>query len=222
MFTNTKLVNGLVRKISEVEKRTLDAWREGRIEQEPAITDRLLGVMEEVLNKKRFAGVQWEVKTLTDRGKGSQEAEFGADFMAVFKLSLDGYEVNKGFLAQAKLVEPSQSFNINEFDRLKKQCEKMLNLSPASFVFVYSQQSGIVVVPAIEVLAAQRPCNPHELINKKMRQFYQEHFECFIGDRNIHKANSQGLEELCQIHEARKLVFLSGTQGDLDLRDRVE
>jgi hypothetical protein len=98
----------------------------------------------------------------------------------------------------------------------------MLSFSPASFVFLYSQQSGIVVVPAAEVLAS-RNCNPHELTSKKMASFYREHFECFIGDREISKTTPQGLNELRQRqelnelrqrYEAKRLVLLSGSEGD--------
>jgi len=213
VFSNQRLVNSLVKKISQVERETLDALRDGRVEQEPALTDRLLGSMEHVLNGKRVAGVRWTVKTLTDRGRGSQESVFGADFMAALELSLDGYQVAKGFLAQSKLIEPSQAFSKQEVTRLKDQCKQMLSFSPASFVFLYSQQSGIVVVPATEVLAS-RDCNPHELTSKKMASFYREHFECFIGDRGIRKTTPQGLKELRQRYEAKRLVLLSGSEGD--------
>jgi hypothetical protein len=213
VFSNQRLVNSLVKKISQVERETLDALRDGRVEQEPALTDRLLGSMEHVLNRKPVAGVRWTVKTLTDRGRGSQESVFGADFMAALELSLDGYQVAKGFLAQSKLIEPSQAFSKQEVTRLKDQYKQMLSFSPASFVFLYSQQSGIVVVPATEVLAS-RNCNPHELTSKKMASFYREHFECFIGDREIRKTTPQGLKELRQRYEAKRLVLLSGSEGD--------
>ena len=112
---------------------------------------------------------------MTDRGRGSQESVFGADFMAALELSLDGYQVAKGFLAQSKFVEPSQTFSKREVTRLKDQCKQMLSFSPASFVFLYSQQSGIVVVPATEILAS-RDCNPHELTSKKNGKFLSRAF----------------------------------------------
>jgi hypothetical protein len=213
VFSNQRLIKNLVKKISQVERETLDALRDGRVEQEAALTDRLLGSMEHVLNRKQIAGVRWTVKTLTDRGRGSQESVFGADFMAALELSLDGYQVAKGFLAQSKLIEPSQTFSQQEVTRLRDQCKQMLSFSPASFVFLYSQHSGIVVVPAAEVLAS-RDCNPHELTSKNMASFYREHFECFIGDHQIRKATPQGLDELRQRYEARRLVLLSGSEED--------
>jgi hypothetical protein len=210
MFTNKKLINSLVTEIRKIENSTLKALLDGRIEQETAVTDRLLGAMEHNLNNKNIAGVRWTVKTLTDKGSGAQEKEFGADFLAAFEFSLDGYKVAKGFLAQSKLIEPSQTLNTKEFNRLKEQCEKMLSHSSASFVFLYSQQSGIVVIPAIEVIAA-RACNPHELISKKMTAFYREHFECFLGDKEIHSANPQSLEALRDRYRVRTLTVLTGS-----------
>lgn len=68
MFANKKLISNLVSKIGKIEKETLTALRDGRVEQEQAITDRLLGVMEHVLKGETTAGVRWTVKTLTDRG----------------------------------------------------------------------------------------------------------------------------------------------------------
>lgn len=210
MFLNKKLVRGLVTKIRKAERQTLDALRDGRVQQEPAVTDRLLGVMEHVLNGQSIGGVVWTAKTLTDRGKGSQESKFGADFLAVFRVSLPDFNVTKGFLGQAKLVEPGQSFSAAEADVLKSQCKKMLDHSPASFVFVYSQQSGIMVVPAGELVAA-RNCNPLELTALPLGKFYEQHFECFIGDHSIRSADPSGLESLRDRMMARKLFLLSGT-----------
>ncbi|MBD2131115.1 hypothetical protein H6F47_01210 [Sphaerospermopsis sp. FACHB-1094] len=130
MFNNKKLVKSLVKKIAQVERETLEAFRDGRVEQEPALTDRLLGKMESVLNNKRIAGIKWTVKTLTDRGGRSQESIFGADFMAALELSMDGFHIRKGFLVQSKLVEPSHTFTKREFAILKDQCKKMLDFSP--------------------------------------------------------------------------------------------
>ena len=218
MFSNKKLVRGLVAAIRKVEDTTLDLLRIGQIEQEPAVTDRLLAVMEHVINGKMIGGVKWTAKTLTDRGKGSQESTYGADFMAVFRASLPDFNVTKGFLAQSKLVEPGDSFTSAESKSLKAQCEKMLKYSPASFVFVYSQQSGIMVVPAGEVLAA-RDCNPHELTAVSMGKFYELHFECFIGDHSIKSATPSGLADLGPAATARRLFLLSGGHWPAEGRD---
>jgi hypothetical protein len=210
MFENQRLVKGLLTRIRRAERETLEALRVGRVEHEPALTDRLFGAMEHVLNRQNIGGINWYVKTLTDRGRGSQEKEFGADFLAAFRVSLQDFTVAKGFLGQSKLIEPSQAFPANEATRLKDQCVRMLSYSSAAYVFLYSQQSGIKVVPATEIVAA-RDCNPHELTARSMAKFYEEHFECFIGDHDIRTADPQALEELRERYRTRRLLFLAGT-----------
>lgn len=210
MFNNQQLVNSLLKKIKAAEKATLEALHNGRIEQEPAVTDRLLANMETYLNNKTVAGVEWRAKTLTDRGSGSQENDYGADFLAALEINLQGYQVKKGFLAQAKLIEPSEKLSSANFQKMQEQCEKMLKYSSASYIFLYSQQSGIVVIPAIEIIGS-RHCNPHELTSRVIRQFYKEHFECFIGDRDIQSATPQALRDLKDQFNARSVIHISGT-----------
>jgi hypothetical protein len=168
--------------------------------------------MQYLLNHQTIAGVRRRAKTLTDRGRRSQENDYGADFLAALKIDLQGYQVKKGFLAQSKLVEPSENFSNANFEKMLKQCEKMLKHSSASYVFLYPQHSGISVIPAIEVVGV-RSCNPHELTNRTMRQFYKEHFECFIGDRAIQSANPQALRELSERFDARNAILISGVDS---------
>lgn len=212
MFKNRKLIRGLVAKVTKAEGYVLDAFEQGRVEQEPALTDRLLASLEHQLDGSHIGGVTWTAKTLKDRGAGSQESEFGADFMAVFHASLPDFEVTKGFLAQSKILEPSQAFPASDAQRLKDQCEKMLDHSPASYVFLYSQQSGVLVVPAVDIVAA-RNSNPHELNAMPMGKFYEKHFECFIGDRAIRAASPTVLNDLRAKFQARKLFLLSGKKS---------
>jgi hypothetical protein len=68
VFANKKLIRGLVTRIRRAERETLESLRFERIEQEPALTDRLLGVMEHVLNGQSIGGITWTAKSLTDRG----------------------------------------------------------------------------------------------------------------------------------------------------------
>jgi hypothetical protein len=180
MFDNKKLVNGLVAKVRRAEKDTLEDYAEGRAEHEPSITDRFIGSLQHGINHATIAGIRWTVtagglrwtaKTLTSSGTaGGQEKEFGADFLAAFAVDVSGFKVAKGFLAQAKRVEPADVFPPAESTRLRRQCELMLNHSSAAYVFLYSKQSGMLVVPAVEVLAA-RDCNPHELTAMPLTKF---------------------------------------------------
>jgi hypothetical protein len=74
--------------------------------------------------------------------------------MGVLDVKVTDLRVKKGFLAQAKRAEPDTSFSRDEWARLQGQCETMLQRSPDSFVFLYSKEKGIRVVPAIEVWPA--------------------------------------------------------------------
>jgi hypothetical protein len=209
MFKNKKLVNGLVAKIGRAERYALQSLRSGRVEHEPALTDRLIASIESTIDGTEIGGVTWTAKTLTSSTAKSQETEFGADFMGVFEAKLPGYDIAKGFLAQSKRVEPGSTFSAAESLRLRDQCKKMLDHSPDSFVFIYSQQAGILVAPASEVLAS-RDCNPHELMTTPMKGFYRRHFECFIGDHTIKTSTPAGLDALRNRHQARTALLLSG------------
>jgi len=209
MFRNIKLTKNVIKKINRAADHTLEALSRGRVQHEPQVTDRLIGAIERELDNTSIGGVIWQAKTLTDRVRNSQESEFGADFMGVLSLTFDDFEVHKGFLSQAKRIEPSQSFLTANSKELKKQCKKMLSFSVASFVFLYSQQSGICVVPAIDILGA-RNCNPHELTSKSIGEFFKDHIECFIGDHTIQSPSPEGLNDLLTKYSARSGIYLRG------------
>ena len=188
--------------IANAIDHSIDALREYRVEHEPAMTDRMLGAIEMSLRDYRVKGIRWSAKTLTDRGRGSQESKYGADFMGVLDIALPGFKVSKGFLAQAKLIRNGSSGNLDE---LKQQCDKMLNLSSDSFVFLYSID-GVRVVPAISVLAAN--FDPLELYSRSAQRFFEEHLQCFIGDRNIRSSTPDTLHNLWQRYDARRAIVI--------------
>jgi hypothetical protein len=207
MFKNKNLVRRAANKIAAAGRMALQDLEHGRALQEPPVTDRLIAYIQYKLNDKSISGVQWHALTLPDRGPNSAESQLGADLLSVVQFDLPDFKVAKGFLAQAKLVEPSSGFTSQDSHKLKDQCEKMLAVSPASFVFLYSLQSGILVVPAIEVLAA-RSCNPHELTSYTLARFFTEHFECFIGDRKFAQASRHQLDVLREEYRARRVLLI--------------
>lgn len=213
MFNNKQLVSQAVNKIALAARHALDDLALGRVQQEPALTDRFVAYVQSELNGRSLAGIQWSAVTLPDRGANSAESQIGADLLSVVQFNLPGFAVTKGFLAQAKLVEPSTTFPGTESQRLRNQCDKMLDVSPASYVFLYSEHSGIRVVPAIE-LTGSRDCNPHELTSRSISQFFTEHFECFIGDRRFREATRKGLDILREEYRARKVLFLKAQPGE--------
>ena len=202
------IIRESARRVAHAADEAVEALRDGRIEQEPAYTDRMLGRIEHAMDEFRVKGVRWTAKTLTDRGPNAQEKEYGADFVGVLDISLRGYAVKKGFLAQAKMFEPERPVNRAEWERMKGQCETMLGLSPDSFLFVYSM-TGTIVVPAASIVSLAERHNPHELYSRKLARFYEDHFECFIGDRRIHAPTIEALEALREEMRARRLLYLA-------------
>ncbi len=168
------------------------------------MTDRMLGAIEHSLAGFETNGIRWTAKTLTDHGRGSQESRYGADFMGVLNIKLPEFEVSKGFLAQAKLV---RNGGIDDLQKLRQQCEGMLALSTDSFVFLYSSD-GVRVVPAVSGVAAKG--NPLELYTRSSQRFFEEHLQCFIGDRAIHSPTPENLEELRREYDARDALLIEG------------
>jgi hypothetical protein len=195
-------VRDVASHIAGAINHSVEALHEGRVEQEPAMTDRMLGAIEQSLANYRARGICWSAKTLTDRGPGSQESKYGADFMGVLNIALPEFTVSKGFLAQAKLIRDDSAGDVRE---LKLQCERMLNLSPDSFVFFY-RKNGVRVIPAISVVGSSM--DPLQLYSRSAQRFFEEHLQCFIGDRNIDAPTPKTLNALRERFDARSAIFL--------------
>lgn len=191
--------------IANAINHSVRALKDGRVEHEPAMTDRMLGAIEESLTNYCVKGICWRAKTLTDRGRGSQESKYGADFMGVLDINLPEFTVSKGFLAQAKLIRNGSAGNLKE---LKRQCEKMLELSCDSFVFLYGP-NGVRVVPALAIVGTT--VEPLQLYNRSAQRFFEEHLQCFIGDRNIKCPTPQTLDALRTRFETRSAILIQAS-----------
>jgi hypothetical protein len=117
MFRNRYILRSVAEMVTSAAKATIQDLRDGWVEQEAPFTDRLVVNLQNELDGKTVKGIRWKAKTLTDRGRQSQESAFGADFLGVLTLDLQGLRVMKGFFAQAKLfltlgVGPRQPVNI--------------------------------------------------------------------------------------------------------------
>ena len=202
MNTHYRCISEAARRIGDAIDRSVEALKRGRIEHEPAMTDRMLGAIEESLALAENHEVKWTAKTLTDRGRGSQESKVGADFMGVLQIKLPDYSVAKGFLAQAKLIRDGKVTGVSE---MRRQCEKMLKHSSESFLFLYGTQ-GVRVVSALAVVSSD--LNPTELYSKTARRFYTDHLECFVGDRSIQAATPEMIKDLRARYNPRALQLI--------------
>ncbi|MDL1948846.1 hypothetical protein FBQ97_03420 [Acidobacteria bacterium ACD] len=212
MLQRLRVVQEVAARIADAAENAVEDYRSGLVEQEPALTDRILGGVSEAMRNYRSRGILWSAKTLTDRGPRSQESLYGADLHVALDVDSPEHRIQKGFLAQAKLVEAGSSFSRTEWKRLSDQCKAMLRLSPDSYVLLYSRQ-GISVVPANAIVGTRTFCNPHELYSRGFATFLEAFLESFVGDNRLGNASAATLEGLLAASEAERLLLLTAFQG---------
>ena len=196
MLKRYPLVRKVAREISAAADGAFEAYTEHRVEEEPQITDRILGAIEGRISGQIFNDVIWRARTLrTGRGIAAEEKRHGADLMGVLDIHLPDYETKKGFLAQAKRAEPNSRFPQREWERLTEQCKNMLARTPASFVLVYSRSCGIRIFPAVSVLGS-RSKDIFDLYHHGVQRFFEDHLQCFIGDSRLNAPNIEVLDAL--------------------------
>ncbi len=210
MLKHLQSVRKIAREIGDAANGAFRAYREDRAAEEPQVTDRILGAIEDRIQTRQFGGVVWNAYTLkTSRGQAAEEKRHGADLMGVLDINLSDYKVVKGFLAQAKKAEPGRSFKQGDWDRLRSQCEKMLERTPDSFVWVYSKSKGIRIFPANSVLGlGLEPRNVFEIYDRSVSTFFENHIECFIGDPRLNSPDIETLDALADF-PAKRVMKLS-------------
>jgi len=207
MIQARSILRDVAQRIAHAAEGAMDDLVRSRVEHEPQFTDRMLGRIQQAMSDYESKGVRWTAKTLTSNIRDSQEYRFGADFIGFLDIALPDYSVRKGFLAQAKRLTPDDPFRSRDHAKLVGQCEQMLALSPASFVFLYSP-TGIRIAPALSVKAASRQ-NPHGLYTRAVVSFFELHLSSFVGDSRIYAADIRALEELRDGFAARTAIHLA-------------
>jgi len=215
MLRNRYILRSVTDMVTKAAKQTIEDLRDGWVEQEPPFTDRLVANLQNQLDGKTVKGIRWKAKTLTDRGRHSQESTFGADFLGVLTLDLLGLRVMKGFFAQAKLIRRGNSrTQASEFERLRDQCHKMLSVTPDSFVFLYSKR-GIKIIPASSVVGTSAE-HLNSLWNRTIGRFFTEYVECFVGDPKLNAPSLEKFYAVAERYEIRQGLYVHASdEGDL-------
>jgi hypothetical protein len=94
---------------------------------------------------------------------------------------------SKGVLIQAKKSEPSDYWSATSHRELVAQCNRMLAITPAAFVFNY-KNDGIRCGAATRVAGAKIVVSPGYLCRWTSYRFFLELFRCPIGDPRITSA----------------------------------
>jgi len=205
MIVGGAIVKRFGKLISEAERRTIERIREGRMRAETSITDTFLADVEMVFKEKG------ETEDMTVSFKAwwlppkPEERDFGADFCGVLSVRSSQLSYTKGFLAQAKMSNQGISckssfrglFPVSITDgvesrRLKGQIDKMLAVTPDSFVVVYSSD-GFVVIPATSIRGLS---GSGTIYGKPVPAFFKEYLMCFVGDQQLQAADHDSLDKL--------------------------
>ena len=207
MLIAARAVRGIAKEIANAANGAFKAYLEDRAMEEPQITDRIIGAVEERINNRRIGNVSWKALTLrTGRGNAAQEKRHGADLMGVLDVDLPDYKTKKGFIAQMKKAEPRCQFSKSGWERLCLQCEKMLDRTPDSFVFVYSKQEKIRIFPANSILGLKSR-DIFDLYSSGISSFFENHIKCFIGDSRLNSPQIKTLDALVDFPVRRVLQF---------------
>jgi hypothetical protein len=197
-------------EIADAAEETMEGYRRHRFIDEPHITDRLMGEIETKINGLTTAHIgmplpfgggirmplRWEAMTLrAGPASAAHERRFGADILGVLTVRARDYRNAKGFLAQAKRAEPGTSFDGREWGRLRQQCEKMLALTPDSFIIAYSRRRGVRFFSA-QAVASFEGRDLFALYDIGVRSFFERHLQSFIGDRRLDRPEIETLERL--------------------------
>lgn len=205
------IVNQFGQLVTDAEDIIASSILAGRIPDEPSITNRFLQELESIINRNgQLQGIQILATTMSSLGPNTQEARVGADFLAVLNIDIPSLKISKGFLCQAKRAGSSIKINRAKsrntsvsfhdqavFNQLQTQVGKMLNITPDSFVCIYSAE-GFAYVPAITVDGLTYQRNNNEVYAKNTRAFFGEFLMCFIGDQALGATDATGLSALAE------------------------
>lgn len=166
--------------------KAMERVRYGRRVDEDDLTGILVGRLDAALEGE-IGGLKWDCTILRHRrGSAAEEKEIGADLLLHVKMNTPTQTYSKGLLVQAKKVGPDRNMSRQEHTDLVKQCEKMLAITPAAFVFDYGN-GNVRCGPASRIAGA----TSHELYRIcgwTSYRFFLEFFRSPIGDPRITSA----------------------------------
>ncbi len=208
MLRHARVVREAARRVAAAVQKTAKSMTTGSVTQETDFTSRMVARIEDAVAEQNLPGLKWSAHVLRDRGPHADESQYGADLLGVLNIELPDYSVSKGFLAQAKLWRSGQTFSMREWDRLTEQCEAMLDVTPHAYVLAYSP-SGVRILSAAAVAAAALvPQSLDGFYTRSVSRFFEEHFECFIGDRRLSAAHAKSLHGITATVSPRTTLLL--------------
>lgn len=206
MLKNRRVIREIGNKINETSQKIADdlissnidfRGLEGREEDitsqlKEKLTTHLLQDIEKSFKLTSLKGVSFDAYTYRKK----DESKIGADiagFVKITIMSKTGIKSTaKAYLAQAKIAARRRTFPYNHLyykskndGNILKQAKNMLNITSDSFFLLYTVD-GIFMIPSFDVVLFNKDyIDTRYCFKKKFGRFYEEFFECYIGDHQI-------------------------------------
>lgn len=169
----------------------MEKYAHGHVTDEDDITGVLIGRLDEAFDEN-IGDIKWSSSILRHRkGLAAQEKIVGADMLIHVSIKTPQLAYSKGVLIQSKRVDDGVEMTVGSHKELLSQCDKMLDITPDSFVFNYTK-SGMRCASANRIAgASSRILN--DSCNLTSYRFFLEFFRCTTGDRRITSAKFDDL-----------------------------
>ncbi len=166
--------------------RAIKKYSEGLVTDEDDLTGVLIGRLDAAFDGQ-VGALTWSSSIVRHRrGVAAQEKRIGADMIIHVSLMTPLQNYSKAVLVQAKRHEPAGQMTRNDQAELQKQCGKMLEISPASFVFNYAQR-GMRCGSASKIKGSSNR-DLYDACNWTSYRFFLELFRSPIGDPKLTSA----------------------------------
>lgn len=206
-FTFNEVTKAAAKHAELAAKITIKTYKRKRAYDEDDLTGVLLGSMLTEFHGIQLGGITLDASILRHRrGIAAEESRYGADLLIHVTMDTPTQSFSKGVLVQAKKSEPDDYWSTRQRNALIDQCNKMLRVTPAAFVFHYSER-GIRCGAASRIAGATNAYSIAYLCGWSFYRFFLELFRCPIGDPRISSANVAGLPEPDDIPFAMELAF---------------
>lgn len=179
-------VSAAAKAADEAVSLVMGDYSAGNLTDEDDISAALVGGLR-IKFSSQIGGLTWSSTIVRHRkGVAAEEKKVGADIIIHVSLNTPTQVYSKGTLIQAKRTEPQDRMTEAEFANLQSQCNKMLSITPASFVFNYARGSMRCGSATRIAGAANKPLD--ELCSWTSYRFFWELFRCPVGDKRLTSA----------------------------------
>lgn len=166
--------------------RAMRKYGQGLVTDEDDLTGVLVGNLDAEFDQS-ISGIHWQSSILRHRrGSAAEEKRIGADIVIHVGLKLPIQTYSKAVLIQAKRHEPGTLISEADQAALVAQCDKMLSITPAAFVFNYSTH-GMRCGSASKIFGSKNR-DLYDACCWTSYRFFLELFRSPIGDPRLTSA----------------------------------